>query len=79
MTYSKAGQMQEQLINGKGLVGAAITGAGVGTTWLEQANAYVDLLAGLIAIVAGAFTIAWYVNRFLKARGVQNDKTDNSE
>lgn len=79
MTLSKAEPMQEQIIHGKGLIGAAVTGAGGATTWLEQANAYVDLAAGLIAIVAGCFTIAWYVHRFIKARGVQNAKTDNSE
>jgi len=78
---NKAAQMQEpnSIIQGsKGLVGAAVTGAGVSTTWLEQANAYVDLTAGLIGIVAGTFTIVWYVSRFIKARGVRNDKTDSS-
>ncbi len=69
---------QQLAIQGKGLAGAVITGASVSVTWIEQANAYVDLAAGILACITGLITIGWYIYRFKKARGVQNDKADTS-
>lgn len=65
-------------VQGQGLIGIATTAAATHTTWVTQANAYVDLAAGVIAVIAGCLTIAWYVTRFYKLRGGANDKTDTS-
>jgi len=54
------------MVHVKGLAGAATTAGAASVTWIEQANAYVDFAAGVIAIIAGLCTIAWYIHRFLK-------------
>lgn len=43
--------------------GATATAAGVGVTWMEVANQYIDMGAGLIGIVAGILTCIWTVKR----------------
>ncbi len=66
-------------VHGKGVVLAATTATATATTWLEQANAIVDLVAGGVAIAAGLCTIGWYIYRYFKLRGgAGNDKTDTS-
>lgn len=69
---------QEQLtVQGKGLVAAGATAAAGSIAWIDQASAYVDLAAGVIACIAGSLTIAWYITRFIKLRGGANDKTNS--
>lgn len=46
-----------------GLAVAAGTGGAV-VTWIEQANQWVDLIAGVTAIVASLFAIAWYIKKW---------------
>ena len=71
-------QQPEQLaIQGKGITGVATTAAAGSVTWLEQANAYIDLASGIIACAAGLLTISWYVYRYIRLRGEDNDKTDS--
>ncbi len=55
----------------KGAAGTAITGAAASVTWIERANEIVDLMAGIVAIVAGLCTVAFYI---YKARQMRKEK-----
>lgn len=63
----------------QGMLGTTMTATATSVTWVEQANAYVDLAAGVIAVVAGLCTIAWYIVRFYNLRGVDNDTANTSK
>lgn len=60
--------MQQHSDVAQGIAGAATTAAGVGVTWIEQANALVDLGAGIVAIVAGIFTCVWTYHKIQEIR-----------
>ena len=68
---------QQIVMEGKGIVGSIVTASSASITWIEQANAIVDLLAGIVAILAGTCTVAWYICRFYRLRGGANDKTNS--
>ena len=71
---------QDIAIHGKGLVAAGTTAAAGALSWLDVANQVVDLASGIIAVVAGCMTVAWYAYRFYKIhRGGDNDQTGSSE
>lgn len=67
--------------HGKGLAALATTAAAGAVSWLDVANQYVDLISGILAIAAGAITVAWYIYQFAKQRrgGESNDKTDSGK
>ena len=55
---------------------ALITTAGAtAATWLETANAYVDLGAGIIAMVAGVCAIALYIKKY-RAMTKKGERSD---
>lgn len=58
---------------------ALLTTAGAtAATWLETANAYVDLGAGIIAIVAGVCAIALYVKKYREIAPVDSTGKDDA-
>ena len=64
-----AGPVQQHVDNAAGAAGAATTAAGTYITWVEQANAIVDLLAGGAAFVAAVFTCVWTYYKIKEMRG----------
>ncbi len=52
----------------QGVAGVATTATGLTVTWLEVANQFVDLGAGLVAIAAGIFTCVWTYHRIKEMR-----------
>ncbi len=48
---------------------SAITSAGfAGVTWVTQMNAYLQLGATVVAIIAGCMAIWWHVEKIITAR-----------
>ena len=70
----------EQIDQAVGLGGATLTGATATVTWIEQANHYIDAVAGIIAIGVGIATLLWQIQRIRKARGgASNDQDSPSD
>ncbi len=54
----------ENIFHGKAGVAAAAGASGAVVTWIEQANQWVDFTAGVTAIIASLFAIAWYIRKW---------------
>jgi len=52
----------------QGVAGATATATGTVVTYLEVANQFVDLGAGLVAIAAGIFTCVWTYHKIVDMR-----------
>jgi hypothetical protein len=59
----------QNLVQQKAEIAGAIGASGAVVTWIEQANQWVDLGAGVMAIVASGFAIAWYIKQRRDANG----------
>jgi len=52
----------------QGVAGAAVTASSAVVTYLDVANQFVDLGAGVVAIVAGLMTCVWTYHRIKEMR-----------
>jgi len=48
--------------------GAALSGASVGVSWLTTANEYVQLAAGIVAVLSGLATGIYFVLKIVHKR-----------
>ena len=58
----------KELIQQKAGAAASIAASGAVVTWIEQANQYIDFAAGITAVIASGFAIAWYIKKFREDR-----------
>jgi hypothetical protein len=68
-----------QLIQQKADAATAIAASSAVVTWIEHANDYVDFVAGIMAIVASAFAIAWYIKKWNMERNDGTTSEDETE
>jgi flagellar biogenesis protein FliO len=69
----------QQIIQQKAEIAASVAASGAVVTWIDTANQFVDLAAGLVAIVAGVFTIIWYIRKFKEERKNGNSGKKRAE
>ena len=55
----------QHIVDGKIATAALTSGAGTLVTWAERVDPIVDVVSGIVAIVAGLFAIAWTVMRII--------------
>ena len=60
--------MLNQMAQHKAGIAATVGTSSAVATWMEQANAWIDLAAGGLAIIATCLAIAWYVREFTKRK-----------
>jgi flagellar biogenesis protein FliO len=60
--------MIRQIMQQRADIAMTAAASGATITWLDMANQYVDLFAGLVAIVAGILTAVWYVKKFREGK-----------
>lgn len=70
----------QQMIQHKAEIATTAAASSAAITWIEQANAYIDMAAGIIAVISGCLAIAWYIRRFRhEHKGKSNGSNANSQ
>lgn len=54
----------QQAIQHKAEIATTLASSSAAVTWVSQANAIVDLAAGIVAVISGLLAIAWYIKKF---------------
>lgn len=70
-----------ELIQQKADLAVSVGASGAVVTWVHHANQYVDFVAGILAIVASACAIAWYIKKWNDGREhgtTSNEPTEGS-